>query len=77
MFLNLIFVPLEKVESEFLKIKVESQKINCVDIGEYVNYFEKNFIIGIKSSPRYDKRFWNCHFRILNNLPRTINNLEA
>ena len=80
--LNLVFYPIEEVVEVFIGIKnlaLISEKYTKLEL--LFSYFEKNFVGTFLEReyiyPRYDIEFWSCYERIIKNLPRTTNIIEA
>ncbi len=47
-------------------------------INNFLIYFRKQFIAGNETPhPSNEISFWNCHFRVINCIPRTTNTLEG
>ncbi|RNA40552.1 hypothetical protein BpHYR1_045116 [Brachionus plicatilis] len=76
----LAFVPVNDVVQAFKIIEGQSnEKFKLI-----ISYFEKCYIGRLKENsksirvvPRFPIPSWNLHERILNNLPRTTNSVEA
>jgi hypothetical protein len=51
--------------------------LNDYKLIEFVEYFRSNYIGNENKSPLYEIEFWNCYNRVIINLPRTTNCLEA
>jgi hypothetical protein len=80
MLLNLTFVPEEKLVCEFNKAnqKINPKSLKIID--DFLYYFKKTFL-NIKDqkilSSKFSYTFWSARKRILNNIPRTTNCVEA
>ena len=77
MLLALNFVPVEDVITAFDQLTDE-----CFDeLQPLVDYWEDNYIRRIRRNRRGNLRFavaiWNVHNRVVNDLPRTNNSIEA
>ncbi len=50
---------------------------NDVGMMSFLIYFRKQFIAGDQNpDPVYSINFWNCYYRLINSIPKTINKLE-
>lgn len=65
----LAFLPIERIPEAFENLK--SKKVK--DTTQLLNFFEKNYILSIKSPPE----FWSVYERCIMSLPRTTNSVEA
>lgn len=72
-FLSLSFVPTEHVQMEFEKLKSIFKNNQNYNLTNFINYFEKNFII----SKKYPIESWNSYHRILENVDLTTNSAES
>lgn len=75
--INLIFVPIDDIEEIFGKLQEEAFLLQNDNLNLFIDYFKKNFIGTCEKKAIYEKNFWCCFTRILNDTPRTINSLEA
>lgn len=75
--MSLSFFPETEVLAVFNHLKT-SFLLEATNEGvkTFINYFEKNYIMGTESS-HYNINFWSCYHRVVNNIPRTINSSEA
>ncbi|CAF1026603.1 unnamed protein product [Brachionus calyciflorus] len=76
----LAFIPEDDVADGFKLL----QKKSSAKFLPILNYVEKNYIgllkpnsNSIRLDPRYPINSWNCYKRVLNDLPRTNNTVEA
>lgn len=75
--INLSFVPPNSVKKEYERLMNNCSEEFKILAKNFILYFTKNFIGTESTEPRYKIMFWNCHGRILKNIPRTTNCLEA
>jgi hypothetical protein len=76
-FFNLAFVPTAYVKNAFDKLVLVSEEFDIFGLKEFIEYFKFNFIGDETRIPLFEIKFWNCGKRILSNIPRTTNSLEA
>lgn len=77
MFLNLVFVPEVAIKKEFEKLVEITKEKKNEKIYSFIEYFKKNYIGEKGKKPLFSEKFWSCNYRVLNNIPRSINCLEA
>lgn len=77
MIFNLCFVPVGEVKSKFFEISMKVKLLRNDKFLDFLDYFDKNYVGSDSMAARYDIKFWNCYSRVLLNIPRTINCLEA
>ncbi len=77
--LNLSFYPESDVLAGFNTIKAMHVREDTEGaIKTFVRYFEENYVCGKNGrDPTYPISFWSTHDRILGDIPRTTNALEA
>lgn len=71
----LSFVPITKIEENLKEIKKQFA-INVKNV-EFIEYFEKLFILNVRGIENKKIEFWSCSERILLDLPHTNNSCEA
>lgn len=77
MFIDLSFIPVFDVREKFEILKLKALGYKNKRLNDFVEYYFDNFVGSDVCSPRFDLKFINCHYRILNNIPRTTNGLEG
>lgn len=81
--LSLAFIPKEDVYTTFDYISNVFEYKKFDNVARFLKYFRKNFIGSYnknnvcKKKPFYCLNFWSCYKRVIRDIPRTINNLEA
>lgn len=73
-------VPLNDVNHVFNLIVNSSPPIMKPFFDYFEEYYIGNYVEGSKSTrvvPRFPREIWNCHERVIKELPRTNNSLEA
>jgi hypothetical protein len=80
MFLNLAFVPIEKIKSYFDFIEQIISKNRLLDKFErFLNYFKRTYYNNEQNleSTLFHIEFWSAHLRVCNDIQRTTNSVEA
>lgn len=75
--LDLAFVPIVNIDDEYQKILNKANIIGDDKLNTFLEYFSRNFIGSKEKGALYEKDFWSVSNRIILNMPRTINCLEA
>ena len=82
MILSLPFFPINEVNTTFNEIQnLNSETIENINLQNFLAYFKKTFISETnqdeEQTSSYRISFWSCFDRVLNEIPRTTNVLEA
>ncbi|KAF7690695.1 hypothetical protein CDIK_2724 [Cucumispora dikerogammari] len=77
MFLNLTFVPSIGIVEEFNRLSSCISEEYKILMNQFLKYFQNSFIGSVKKGPLYEIEFWSCNKRVHNNIPCSINSLEA
>lgn len=75
--LNLVYVPADKVKETFCKMVNFAEKNFNGRLDKFLKYFKNTYVGSVDKSPFYEIDFWNCNLRVLLNIPRTTNSVEA
>lgn len=76
-FINLSFIPTEFIISTFYSLRKEAETKYPIILNDFLLYFQNIYIGTIDKNPLFEIEFWSCHFRVINNICRTTNSLEA
>lgn len=81
--LALSFLKTDDVLNMYVCLRKEFELFNCKSVDDLIYYFEKLYIgqldeyLKVIKFGVYEIEFWNVYDRVLLNIPRTTNNLEA
>lgn len=80
--LSLSFIPKNDILKIYEQIIYKYNDFNSENIKKFVEYFKKNFIgvyekYHLLEEPKYQYEFWSNYEKVIHEIPRTINSLEA